>query len=125
VNSFLVALPVLMLMIGLFMYFNGERAQNNGVPILSELVKREGQFKSLSQVSGIGKSRFYLWYTIDGNAKGARVSEAQQQQLGVLKTGDHLTLELAPTVAGSNTLWAYRITHGESELVTPSITSGN
>lgn len=119
IHSVLIALPVLMLMIGFFVYFKGEHAQNNGAPILSELVTREGQFKSLSEVSGIGTAKTYLWYTVDGNAKGVRISAAQKEKLGVLEAGDQLMLELAPSVAGSKILWAYRIIHDGVELVQP------
>jgi len=119
IHSVLIALPVLMLMIGLFVYFNGERAQNNGTPILSEMVNRTGEFKSVSEVSGIGQPKYYLWYTVDGNSKGVRINAEQKQSLGVLKTGDELSLELAPRVAGSKTLWAYRLHHDGVELIAP------
>ncbi len=124
IHSVLVALPVLMLMIGFFVYFKGERAQNSGAPVLSELVSRTGQFKSVSEVSGIGLAKYYLWYTVDGNSKGVRISAEQKETLGKLETGDELNLELAPTVAGSSTLWAYRIQHDEVELIAPPGGSG-
>jgi len=119
IHSVLIALPVLMLLIGFFVYFNGERAQNNGAPVLSEKISRTGQFKSVSEVSGIGQARYYLWYTVDGSSKGVRISAEQKQTLGVLKPGDELSLELAPNVAGSKTLWAYRVHHDGVELITP------
>lgn len=119
IHSVLVALPVLMLMIGLFVYFKGERAQNNGAPILSELVNRTGEFKSVSEVSGIGRAKYFLWYSVEGSAKGVRINAEQKAKLAVLKTGDRLSLELAPTVEGSNTLWAYRVVHGTDEIVAP------
>jgi len=120
IHSVLVALPVIMLIIGLVVYFKGESAQNNGTPILSELVVREGQFKSVSQVSGIGRAKFYLWYITDGRAKGVRVSFSQKQKLSELEKGDALSLEIAPSVVGSNVLWAYRISHDGNELIGPT-----
>lgn len=119
IHSVLVALPVLMLIIGLFVYFRGESAQINGAPILSELVSREGQFKSVSEVSGIGKSRYYLWYTDSDRSRGVRISHSQQLVLNDLTLGDELMVEAAPTVEGSNTLWAYKVIHGGVELVGP------
>ena len=121
IHSVLIALPVLMLMIGLFVYFKGERAQNNGAPVLSEIVSRTGQFKSVSEVAGIGQAKLYLWYMVDGNSKGVRISAEQKETLGKLETGDELALELAPNVAGSKTLWAYRVHHDGVELIAPQI----
>lgn len=121
IHSVLVALPVLMLIIGLVVYFRGESAQINGEPILSELVAREGQFKSVSEVTGIGKSRYYLWYTDGDRARGIRISEQQRHLLSELTLGDELAVEAAPTVDGSNTFWAYRISHLGVELVGPNV----
>lgn len=114
IHSVLVALPVLMLMIGLFVYFRGESAQNNGAPVIAEMVNREGAFKSVSEVSGIGTPKHYLWYTHNERSRGVRITYQQREQLVGLSSGDALTLELAPRVAGSPTLWAYRVVrHGE------------
>lgn len=122
IHSVLVALPVLMLMIGFFVYFKGESAQNNGAPVLSEMVSRTGQFKSVSEVSGIGLAKYYLWYTVNESSKGVRIRAEQKEILGALKTGDDLSLELAPNVAGSTTLWAYRVHHDGVELIAPQST---
>jgi len=119
IHSVLVALPVLMLMIGLFVYFKGENAQNSGEPVLSELVNRNGQFKSVSEVSGIGQAKYYLWYTVDGGSKGVRITALQKERLDELTVGDTLSLELTPTVAGSKTLWAYRVHRDGVELIGP------
>ncbi len=120
IHSVLVALPVLMLMIGLFVYFKAESAQNNGAPILAQLVAREGQFKSLSDVSGIGRAKHYVWYFVGDDAKGARITDEQRVQLSRLKPGDKLALELAPRVEGSNTLWVYSVSHDGTQLVSPA-----
>jgi len=125
IHSVLVALPVLMLAIGMFIYFKGESAQNSGAPVLSELVNREGQFKSVSEVSGIGQAKYYLWYTVDKGSKGVRISAEQKEQLGAIETGDKISLELTPRVAGSTTLWAYRVYHEGVELITPQGVPGS
>lgn len=116
IHSVLVALPVLMLVIGLAVYFRGESKQNNGEPVVAEMISRQGLFKSLSEVSGIGTAKHYIWYTDGERARGARVTARQKAQLAVLNEGDALTLELAPRVAGSTTMWAYRI-HHEGKLL--------
>ena len=121
IHSVLIALPALMLMIGLFVHFRGESAQINGEPVLAELTKRDAQFKSVSEVSGIGKSKFYLWYTLAGSARGVRISEVQKEKLSELEPGDAISLELVPRVAGSKTMWAYRISQGGTELIGPAV----
>lgn len=120
IHSVLVALPVIMLVLGLFVYFRGESAQNNGTHLLDKLVYKEAQFKSVSEVSGFGKPKYYLWYNIDGSNKGARISFLQKSALGDLAAGDTLKLELAPTVEGSPTLWVYRVSHDGVDVVAPS-----
>jgi len=120
IHSVLVALPVIMLMIGLFVYFKGESAQTSGTPIVSELVTRQGLFKSVSEVSGIGNGKYYLWYTSGDNDKGSRITFEQKERLSALQAGDQLELELAPTVAGSNTLWVYRVVSNGELVIAPS-----
>lgn len=117
IQSVLVALPVIMLIVGLVFYFRGESAQNNGEPVLAELVSREGEFKTVSEVSGIGTAKHFLWYTVGDKTNGARITFEQVAKLNQLSKGDRLTLELAPRVAGSNVLWAYRIEQGDNVLV--------
>lgn len=121
IHSVLVALPVLMLMVALFVYFRGESAQINGEPVLSELVKYDAQFKSVSTVSGIGKAKHYLWYTVEERARGVRVSERQKAALSHLTLGDALSLEMAPRVAGSKTLWALSVKHNDEVLISPTV----
>lgn len=117
IQSVLIALPFIMLIIGLFVYFRGESAQNNGEPVLSELISREGEFKSVSEVSGIGTAKHYLWYTDGDKTRGARITFGQVGKLNELSKGDKLELELAPRVEGSSTLWAYRIAHNGNFII--------
>ncbi len=119
IHSVLVALPVLMLMIGLYVYYSSESAQNNGAPVLSAMETRQGQFKSMSKVSGIGQAKHFVWYFVGEAAKGARVTEAQAHQLSQLKPGDDLLLELVPRVEGSNTLWVYSLSYNNTQLISP------
>jgi len=117
IYSILTALPVLMLMIGLAVYFRGESKQNNGDYIEAEMIKREAAFKSFSEVSGIGKAKHYLWYTSEGNSRGVRISADQKHILASLAEGDELSLELTPRVAGSTTLWVFRILQDDEVLL--------
>ncbi len=117
IHSVLVALPVIMLIIGLFVYFHAERKQNNGEPVLSEMVSREGEFKSLSEVSGIGTPKHYLWYTSENKSRGVRITAQQRDELSELSSGDALTLNLVPRLSGSSVLWAYQIENNGRVLV--------
>lgn len=121
IHSVLVALPVIMLIIGLTIYFRGESAQNNGVPVVEEMVSREGVFKSISEVSGIGTPKYYLWYTDSERSRGVRITWKQSETLAGIAKGDALKLDLAPRVVGSPTLWAYRIVHDGQLLVDESV----
>lgn len=121
IQSVLIALPFIMLIIGLFIYFRGESAQNNGAPVLAELINRDGEFKSVSEVSGIGTPKHYLWYTNGDKTRGARITFEQAGKLNELSKGDKLALELAPRVEGSSTLWAYRVTHDGDAIVDAAI----
>jgi len=116
IQSVLIALPFIMLIIGLFVYFRGESAQNNGEPVLSELISREGEFKSVSKVSGIGTPKYYLWYTNGDKSRGARITFTQVGKLNTLSKGDKLKLELVPRVEGSPTLWAYSVVHSGKSI---------
>lgn len=120
IHSVLVALPVIMLIIGLVVYFRGESAQNNGAPVVAEMISREGVFKSVSEVSGIGTPKHFLWYTNGDRSRGVRMTFKQREQLAGLSKGDALLLELTPRVAGSTTMWAYRVSHNGQLLVDES-----
>lgn len=120
IHSVLVALPVIMLIIGLAVYFRGESAQNNGAPVVAEMISRSGVFKSVSEVSGIGTPKHYLWYTNGDQSRGVRITFSQREQLSGLSKGDELTLKLAPRVAGSTTLWAYRVSSDGRLLIDAS-----
>lgn len=121
IQSVLIALPFLMLIIGLSVYFRGESAQNNGALVLSELVSREGEFKSLSEVSGIGTPKYYLWFINDERSRGARITFSQLATLNELSKGANLKLDLAPRVAGSKTLWIYRVVHNGKAIIDADI----
>jgi len=80
IQAVLTALPILMLMVGLFFHWNGERRQTLGKPIAAEQQSLAGEFDRI---------------TPRGEKATARSINA----------GDSVVLNSAPTVAGSNVLW--------------------
>ena len=109
IHSLLSALPVIMLIAGLWLYYSGERAQSGGAPILAESVEAEGLFRTLSVVKSGGQGRHYLWFDDGERERGARIRPEHRQALEALVPGEPVALDLAPTVSGSSTLWAWRV----------------
>jgi len=109
VQSLLGALPVLMLVSGLYIYFSGENAQSGGAPIRLESVEAEGRFKGLSVAGSSAEGRHYLWFDDGSRTRGVRVPPVARVTLEALVPGEALDLRLAPTVSGSRTLWAWRV----------------
>ena len=122
IHSVLTALPVLMLCAGLYIYFKGESVQKSGTPILTEADHRDVVFDGFSKVQyGSGKGKYYFWYQWEGQQKGARLHYPQRQLLDTqaLQEGEPLSISVAPTVAGSRTLWLYAIQREGNELLPP------
>lgn len=105
VQSILTALPILMLVIGFFLYYRSESQQTHGVPIIEESVFVTGVYTGLSATSG----RHYLWIERDDVAKGIRVKEEQLPQLETLEKGESVELKIAPKVSQSKTFWALHV----------------
>jgi len=117
IHSILTALPVLMLIAGLYYYYSGESAQKNGVPLIEQSVRVSGSFEGLSVVRSGGVGRHYLWFDDGQRRRGARLKARDVPQLASLRPGDRVELSLAPTVDGSTTLWAWRIVQDEDVLL--------
>ncbi len=98
-----------MLFIGLAVYFKQENSQQSGSPILSESIVVEANYTGLSVIKAGSMSRHFIWLESAGKPRGARVTPAQAVLLKSLPVGAKLTIRLAPTVAGSSTLWAYAV----------------
>ncbi|MFK7997460.1 MAG: hypothetical protein AB8B87_25265 [Granulosicoccus sp.] len=105
VHSIITALPLIMLVIGLFIYYRGESRQTHSEPILAESVERTGIFTGLSATSG----RHYLWLETDGVAKGVRIKAEQVPQLEVLARDTPIEVKMAPSVHESPILWAWYV----------------
>lgn len=117
IHSILTALPVLMLVSGLYFYYRGESAQSAGSPILAESVETHGAYTGTSVVKSGAEGRHYLWFDDGTRVRGVRIRPAQRASLGALEPGDEIALRLAPTVSGSRTLWAWRVEHAGTRFI--------
>lgn len=104
-HSIIVALPLIMLVTGLYIYYRGESRQTQSVPIQAESIESSAVFTGLSATRG----RHYLWLDADGVAKGVRVQEGQVPQLETLVRDAPILVKMAPSVPGSTTYWAWYV----------------
>lgn len=109
IHSILTALPILMLIAGLYIYYRGESEQSHSAPIRVESVNATGVFTGLSVVNSGSQGRHYLWFDQDGKARGVRVQPRQAQELGALARGESIQVRMAPSVSGSKTYWAWYV----------------
>lgn len=120
IQSILTALPVLMLIAGLYIYFKGESEQSHSAPIRVESVDAEGVFTGLSVVKSGSQGRHYLWFEQDGKARGARVQPLQAEALGALTRGESIQVRMAPSVSGSKTYWAWYVEQADNVFLDAS-----
>lgn len=104
-HSIITALPLIMLVTGLYIYYRGESRQTHSVPILEESIERSGVFTGLSATRG----RHYLWLETQGVAKGVRIREEQVPQLEILVRDADILVKMAPSVPESTTYWAWYV----------------
>lgn len=109
IHSILTALPILMLVAGLYFHYQKESEQSDGAPIRAESVVLEGVFTGLSVVQSDSLGRHYLWVDVSGSTRGVRIKPSQIQQLQNLERGEVVIMNVAPTVTGSRTFWAWHI----------------
>lgn len=114
IHSVLTALPVIMLIVGLYVYYQGESEQNQGAPIRAESQNVEGVFTGLSVVKSGQQGRHYLWIEEDGSTRGVRIRPDQVPLMQTLKRGMETELSIAPTVSGSKTYWAWRVSQEDT-----------
>ena len=120
IHSILTALPVIMLVAGLYFYYKAENAQSEGVPIRAESASVEGRFNGFSVVkSGISDQHF-LWLETGERVRGIRLEQGLVHELSMLTKGDQLQLDIAPTVTGSRTQWLFRLVRGGELLLARS-----
>ncbi|MGQ7847877.1 hypothetical protein ACUNV4_25510 [Granulosicoccus sp. 3-233] len=114
IHSILTALPVIMLVVGLYLYYQGESEQSDSAPIRAESVNAEGIFTGLSVIkSGSSGGRHYLWFDQNGKSRGVRIQPAEAAILQSLSRGEPLRISMAPSVAGSRTFWAWYVEQGD------------
>lgn len=109
IHSILTALPILMLIVGLYLHFQNESEQSHSAPIRAESVEAEGVFTGMSVVKSGTAGRHYLWFEQDGKARGVRVQPDQAQELESLVRGELIQLSMAPSVSGSKVNWAWHV----------------
>lgn len=109
IHSILTALPVIMLIVGLSIYYKGESEQNLGVPIQAESQDIIGVFTGMSIVKSGSQGRHYLWVEAADSTRGVRIRPDQVPLMQDLKRGVETQLSIAPTVQGSSTYWAWRV----------------
>ncbi|NND89371.1 MAG: hypothetical protein HKN42_00805 [Granulosicoccus sp.] len=109
IHSILTALPVIMLVTGLYFYYQGESVQSDSMPIREESMEVSGTFTGLSVISSGSQGRHYLWFEQDGKARGVRVQPGQAETLQSLRRGGSITLGIAPSVPGSSTYWVWYV----------------
>ncbi len=125
IHSILTALPLLMVIIGVAYYMHGEKRQAESELVMSESSQHDVVVDGLSvlkSVSGKG-GKYYFWFQLDGDKRGARVSEADSEYLEHLTTGQQVIVSLAPTVPGSHIKWLYQVRHEGVDLLPSRPTS--
>ena len=107
IQAVLTALPILMLMAGLFFHWNGERRQTLGKPIAAEQQSLAGEFDRITPRGEKATGKHFVWLRIGERTRPIRITYQQKQELLArsINAGDSVVLNSAPTVAGSNVLW--------------------
>jgi len=127
--SVLTALPVLMLIIGIYVYYSAERAQKNSALIMSQAQIFEGEYQGLTEVGSGSWGRHYLWVNVvDAEGKTrkrhARITDDEALYLTLpefreqvdLEKQQVVTVRAAPTVADSGVLWVYELAREGREI---------
>ena len=112
IHSVLTALPVIMLVCGLWFYFAGEKKQRTGEPVLSEMIIVSGEFSGMSEQSKKPNAQRIVWVKTPERLRGGRVDQHQYGLLRDLQKDQQVQLWLAPRVAGSSLLWVIKAQAG-------------
>ena len=78
----------------------------------------------IKALSGNG-GKFFFWFESEGEKRGARVSQENAEILKALQSGDAVDVWLAPTVAGSKTMWAYQVQYNGVDLLADTVSDSN
>ena len=110
IHSILTALPILMLFAGLFFFYRGESEQTSGAPIVAESVEVQGTFTGLSELKSGSEGQHFLWLTDATGRRGIRIQASEVALFADRERGLPISVDMAPTVSGSSTFWAWRVT---------------
>lgn len=113
VHSVLTTLPVIMLLLGLWFYFSGEKQQRSGEPILSEMITVSGAFSGMSEQSKKPSAQRIVWIKTPERLRGGRLNIDQYSLLQQLQKDQQVQLWLAPRVEGSTVLWVVKAQAGD------------
>lgn len=117
IHSILTALPILMLFAGLYYFYSGESEQINSAPIGAESVEVRGTFAGLSELKSGSDGQHFLWLTDASGRRGIRIQASEVALFADRERGLPMSVDMAPTVSGSSTFWAWRvIVNGELVL---------
>ena len=127
IQSVLTALPLLMLIIGVSYYYYSEGKQSDGVMIMEESRRVSGAVDGISKIKALSGNggKFFFWFESEGEKRGARVSQENAEILKALQSGDAVDVWLAPTVAGSKTMWAYQVQYNGVDLLADTVSDSN
>lgn len=109
IHSVITALPVIMLVAGLWFYYSGEKKQRGGEPVLSEMMVVDGVFSGISEQNAKPAAQRILWIQTPDRLRGGRLDLAQYKQLQSLEKNQSLKSWMAPRVQGSTTLWVLKV----------------
>lgn len=117
IHSILTALPILMLFAGLYYFYSGESEQTNSAPIVAESIEVQGTFAGLSELKSGSDGQHFLWLTEAAGRRGIRIQASEVPLFANRERGLPMSVDIAPTVSGSSTYWAWRvIVNGELVL---------
>ena len=113
-QAVLTALPVLMLLVGLFYHWNKEKQQVQGSPIEASHQWLEGAYDRITPRTDKTGGKHYLWLRASERTRPIRITYEQKQWLlsENFSNGDSLTIKAAPTVEGSSVLWLIEVLAG-------------
>lgn len=109
IHSVITALPVIMLVAGLYLYYSAESEQSRNAPIRAESESVSAIFTGLSTINTGSQGRHYLWLDEDGSARGVRFQPDHADVLNTMARGVAVTLKIAPSVHESSTYWAWYV----------------
>lgn len=122
IHSLVTTLPVIMLLVGLWFYYSGEKKQRGGEPVMTELITVSGIYTGSSEQNSNPGAQRLLWIKTADRLRGGRLDLAQFKALEVLEKESDIRVWLAPRIAGSATLWVLKVVADEKVIIdTPEL----